>query len=483
VSEALPTAVIPTIIPVILSGGSGTRLWPYSVSMYPKQLLPLVNQDTTMLQDTALRLTGMPGVAKDCILVCNEAHRFLAAEQMQSIDRNAQIVLEPEGRNTAPAVGLAACLAAEEDPDALLLVMPADHVIKDVAGFQASVTRGVQAAAAGNLVTFGIVPTRPETGYGYVKATPDGNQCVAVESFVEKPDLETAKDFAGGEHFWNSGMFLFSAKAYLAELEKQAPEIHNNVAKSIASCARQHGFTWPAKDDFLVCPSDSIDYAIMENTEAAMMIPLDVGWSDVGDWSSLHDARESDASGNTLDGDVIAHDCKDSFIRAENMLVAAVGVENIVIVQTKNSVLVINKDRAQDIKKIVEQINEQDRGEADLHRQVFRPWGSYDSIDEDEGFQVKRLIVNPGAVLSMQKHAKRAEHWVVVRGKARITRNEEEFDLGVNESTYIAIGDVHCIANPFDEPAHIIEVQCGDYLGEDDIVRLDDNYGREGTNT
>ena len=474
----------PAIVPVIMSGGSGTRLWPYSVAMYPKQLLPLVNQETTMLQDTALRLDGMQGVANECILVCNEAHRFLAAEQLQTIGRNAEIVLEPEGRNTAPAVALAACLAAETDPETLLLVMAADHIIKDVAGFQAAVARGAPAAAAGNLVTFGIVPTRPETGYGYVKATPDGDKCVVVDSFVEKPDLETAKKYvAGGEHFWNSGMFLFSAGAYLDELEKQAPDIHVNVAASIAKRVRRHGFTWPGKDEFLQCPKDSIDYAIMENTEAAMMIPLDAGWSDVGDWSSLHDARESDSKGNTLDGDVIAYDCKDSLVRAENMLVAAVGVENLVVVQTKNSVLVIDKNRAQDIKHVVKQISEQDRGEAELHRQVFRPWGSFDSLDEDEGFQVKRLIVNPGAVLSMQKHAKRAEHWVVVRGKARITRNDEDFDLGVNESTYIAIGDVHCIANPFDEPAHIIEVQCGDYLGEDDIERLDDNYGREGTNT
>lgn len=464
-----------------MSGGSGTRLWPYSVAMYPKQLLPLVNQKTTMLQDTALRLAGL---ASNCILVCNEAHRFLAAEQLQAIGQDAEIVLEPEGRNTAPAVGLAACLVAETDPDALLLVMPADHVIKDVAGFKAAVARGVESAAAGNLVTFGILPTRPETGYGYVKATPDGNQCVAVDSFVEKPDIETAKGYvAGGEHFWNSGMFLFSAKSYLAELKKQAPEIQANVVKSIENRVRRNGFIWPSKDDFLLCPSDSIDYAIMENTDAAMMIPLDVGWSDVGDWSSLHDARESDASGNTLDGDVIAHDCKNTFVRAENMLVATVGIEDIVVVQTKKSVLVINKDHAQDVKKVVQQINSEDRGEADLHRQVFRPWGSYDSLDEDEGFQVKRLIVNPGAVLSLQKHAQRAEHWVVVRGKARITRNDEVYDLGVNESTYIAIGDVHSIANPFDEPAHIIEVQCGDYLGEDDIERLEDNYGREGTNT
>ncbi len=467
-----------------MSGGSGTRLWPYSVAMYPKQLLPLVNQNTTMLQDTALRLDGMQGVAEDCILVCNEAHRFLVAEQLQSVNRKAHIVLEPEGRNTAPAVGLAACLAAESDPETLLLVMPADHVVKDVAEFQAAVLRGVHAANEGNLVTFGILPTRPETGYGYVKARPDGSKHVPVMSFVEKPDLETARNYvAGGQHFWNSGMFLFSAKTYLDELQKLAPEICQNVAMSVKNRKEQHGFIWPAASDFLLCPKDSIDYAVMEKTEHAAMVVLDAGWSDVGDWASLHDARESDADGNTLDGDVIAHECKNSFVRAENMLVAAVGVEDIVVVQTKNSVLVINKERAQDIKQVVEQINSQDRGEAELHRQVFRPWGSYDSIDEDDGFQVKRLIVNPGAVLSKQKHARRAEHWVVVRGKVRITRNDEEFDLGVNESTYIAIGDVHCIANPFDEPAHIIEVQCGEYLGEDDIVRLEDNYGREGTNT
>jgi mannose-1-phosphate guanylyltransferase/mannose-6-phosphate isomerase len=451
--------------------------------MYPKQLLPLVNQDTTMLQDTALRLEGMRGVGKDCILVCNESHRFLAAEQLQAIGRNAEIVLEPEGRNTAPAVGLAAFLAAESGPDTLLLVMAADHVIQDVAAFQAAVERGVAAAAKGHLVTFGILPTRPEIGYGYIKARPDGSDFVPVASFVEKPDLETAKHYVkGGQHFWNSGMFLFGAGTYLEELQRFAPEIFTNVAKSITNRSRQHGFTWPAKDDFLLCPKDSVDYAVMEKTEHAAMVVLDAGWSDVGDWSSLHDAREKDDSGNTLNGDVIAHECKNTFIQAENALVAAVGVSNVAIVQTKNSVLVIDKNHAQEIKQVVERIHALDRGEVDLHRQVFRPWGSFDSVDEDEGFQVKRLIVKPGAVLSSQKHAHRAEHWVVVRGKARITRNDEEFDLGVNESTYIAIGDVHCIANPFDEPVHIVEVQCGDYLGEDDIERLDDNYGREGTN-
>jgi len=473
-----------TIIPVILSGGSGTRLWPVSVSMYPKQLLPLVDGKTTMLQDTVARLRGIPGVGEDCMVVCNEAHRFLVAEQMAAIEMHASIVLEPEGRNTAPAVALAAFQVASESEDALLLVMPADHVIKDVAAFQAAVGRGVEEAEQGKLVTFGIVPEGPETGYGYIKAVPQGDAAVPVEAFVEKPDLETARQYvAGGEHFWNSGMFLFSARAYLQELSQLAPKIHENVAKSIENAKLDLNFLRPDAAHFTASPSDSIDYAVMEKTDAAMMVPLDAGWSDVGSYAALHDVRESDAAGNTIDGDVVVHDCNDALIQAESLLVTAVGLDNVIIIQTKNAVLVASKDRAQDVKHIVDELKNQDREETRFHRQVFRPWGSYDSLENADGFQVKRLIVNPGAVLSLQKHAHRAEHWVCVRGKARITKNDDEFDLEVNESTYIAIGDVHRIANPYDEPAHIIEVQCGDYLGEDDIVRLEDNYGREGTNT
>ena len=473
-----------TILPVILSGGAGTRLWPASRSMYPKQLLPLVDGKSTMLQDTASRLKGMPGAADECQVICNEAHRFLVAEQLRAINQRARIVLEPEGRNTAPAVALAAFLAAESSQDTLLLVMPADHVIRDVAAFQAAVARGVTAAEQGKLVTFGIVPTRPETGYGYVKAQPAGDAAVPVESFVEKPDLATAEQYCkGGEHFWNSGMFLFSAGAYLDALRQFAPDMYAACKNSIAK--RQDGadFCRPDKDAFLASPSDSIDYAVMEKTDAAMMVPLDAGWSDVGSWAALHDVRTADAAGNTIDGDVLTHDCRGMFIQAESRLVTAVGLEDIVIIETKDSMLVAKKDRSQDVKALVDQLKDQDREETRLHRQVFRPWGSYDSLENQEGFQVKRLIVNPGAVLSLQKHAHRAEHWVVVQGRARITKNTDEFDLGVNESTYIAIGDVHRISNPFDEPAHIIEVQCGDYLGEDDIVRLEDNYGREGTNT
>jgi len=472
------------ILPVILSGGAGTRLWPASVSMYPKQLLPLVDGESTMLQQTAQRLHGMPGVADEILVICNEAHRFLVAEQLLAMGQPARVVLEPEGRNTAPAAAMAAFLALELADDEMLLVMPADHVIRNVPAFQAAVSRGLEAALQGKLVTFGIVPTRPETGYGYVQARPDGESVVPVVSFVEKPDLETAKQYVeAGEHFWNSGIFLFSAKSYLHELSKFSAEIHKNMQTSIEKSIKNADFIRPDEESFTESPSDSIDYAVMEKTDVAMMVPLDAGWSDVGSWAALHEVRDADESGNTIDGDVVTHNCRGTFIQAESQLVTAVGLDDVVIVQTKNSVLVANKSHSQDVKHIVDELKRQDREETRLHRQVFRPWGSYDSLENQDGFQVKRLIVNPGAVLSLQKHARRAEHWVVVRGKARITKNEDVFDMGVNESTHIAIGDVHRIANPFDEPVHIIEVQCGDYLGEDDIVRLEDNYGREGTNT
>jgi mannose-1-phosphate guanylyltransferase/mannose-6-phosphate isomerase len=451
--------------------------------MYPKQLLPLVDGVTTMLQQTAQRPQGMEDTSDDCMVICNDAHRFLVAEQLRAIDKPAQIVLEPKGRNTAPAAALAAFLAAEKDPDAMLLVMPADHVITDTEAFQAAVQCGQDAAADGKLVTFGIVPTRPETGYGYVQAKPDGANAVKVQSFVEKPDLATAQMYVdGGEHFWNSGIFLFTAGAYLDALSQFAPEIHAACEKSIENRADGE-FVRPDVEAFMSSPSDSIDYAVMEKTDAAAMVPLDAGWSDVGSWAALHDVRKKDENGNTIDGDVFVHDCKGTFIQAESRLVTAVGLEDMIVIETKDSMLVTSKANSQDVKQLVDQLKAGDREETRLHRQVFRPWGSYDSLENADGFQVKRLIVNPGAVLSLQKHAHRAEHWVVVRGKARITKNDDVFDLGVNESTYIAIGDVHRIANPFDEPAHVIEVQCGDYLGEDDIVRLEDNYGREGTNT
>lgn len=471
------------IIPVILSGGSGTRLWPASRSMHPKQLLPLVGE-LTMLQATASRINGLAGAAENCLIVSNESHRFSVAEQINALKMRATIILEPEGRNTAPAVALAALHAMAQDKDAVLLIMAADHVIKDIAAFQGAVQAGMPAAEAGRLVTFGIVPTSPETGYGYVRATTNGKGPVPVQAFVEKPDAATAQSYLDdGDYFWNSGMFLFSAAAYLDELGEQAPEILAACRDSMAGRSRDGDFIRPDAAMFAQCPSDSIDYAVMEKSGNASMVPLDAGWSDVGSWSALQDVCDRDGDGNSLYGDAIVHNCKDTYVQAESRLVAAIGLENVIIVETKDAVLVADKSQSQDVKELVDRLKETDRGETKLHRQVFRPWGSYDSLENADNFQVKRLIVKPGAILSLQKHAHRSEHWVVVRGKARITKNHEEFDLNVNESTYISIGDVHRIANPFDEPVHIIEVQCGDYLGEDDIVRLEDNYGRKGTNT
>ena len=471
------------ILPVILSGGSGTRLWPASRAMYPKPLLPLAGKQT-MLQATALRVQGLDNAAERCLVVSNEGHRFSVAEQLAAIEMDAQVILEPEGRNTAPAVALAALHAAADDPGTILLVMPADHVIRDVDAFRAVVQKGVPAAQSGQLVTFGIVPTAPETGYGYIRASATGDMVVPVEEFVEKPDAHTAQGYLDdGGYFWNSGMFLFKASTYLTELEQLAPDMFRVCYDSMAGKELDLSFVRPHHDTFLECPSDSIDYAVMEKSGNAAMIPLEAGWSDVGSWAALQDVTPSDERGNALSGDVLVHDCRRAYVNAESRLVAAVGLEDVIIVENKDSVLVANRHRSQDVKEIVKQLEAEDRPERNLHRQVFRPWGSYDGVDSGSNFQVKRLIVKPGAVLSLQKHAHRSEHWVVVKGTARITKNDDEFDLRVNESTYISVGDVHRIANPYDEPVHIIEVQCGGYLGEDDIVRLEDDYGREGTNT
>lgn len=478
---------MPSITPVILSGGAGTRLWPASRSMHPKQLLSLAGEKT-MLQATALRTRGLANAGDRCLIVANEAHRFSVAEQLDAIGMRWQIILEPEGRNTAPAAALAALQAAGDDPDAILLIMPADHVIRDVEAFRAAVGAGAAAAEAGRLVTFGVVPTQPETGYGYIRANAvHGNSAYSevapVEEFVEKPDLAAAKSYLeSGEYYWNSGMFLFRARAYLEELDRFAPDIAVACKASMQDKSLDGGFVRLDEDAFLACPSDSIDYAVMEQSSNAAVIPLEAGWSDVGSWSALQDVSPGDADGNTLNGDVLVHDCKDSFVQAESRLVAAVGLRDVIVVETKDSVLVAHRNRSQDVKALVDRLEAEGRPEKDLHRQVFQPWGSYDSLDGEEGFQVKRLIVNPGAALSPQKHARRSEHWIVVKGRARVTRNGEEFDLNRGESTGISIGDVHRIANPYDEPCHIIEVQCGEDLsedlGEDDIVRLEDNDGR-----
>jgi mannose-1-phosphate guanylyltransferase/mannose-6-phosphate isomerase len=469
------------LTPVILSGGSGTRLWPLSRELYPKQLLPLVGEHT-MLQETVLRLDGLGAAAP--IVVCNEAHRFLVAEQLRQLDIAAQaIVLEPVARNTAPAIALAALRAA---PDALLLVLPADHVIRDVAAFQAAVQAAVPAARAGRLVTFGIVPTAPETGYGYIRASAADGEDVGgprpILKFIEKPDLATAKRFlAEGGYFWNSGMFLFGAGRYLQELERHAPDIAAAARAPLAAAKPDLDFVRVDRAAFEACRSDSIDYAVMEKTRDAVVVPLDAGWNDVGSWSALHAALPCDEHGNVAKGDVIAEDSSGCYFYAESRLVSAVGLKDHVVVETKDAVLVAPKDRVQDVKRLVERLKSSGRQEHLLHREVYRPWGSYDSIDFGHRFQVKRLTIKPGAKLSLQLHHHRAEHWVVVSGTARITCGDREFLLEENQSTYIPIGVKHCIENPGKIPLHIIEVQSGSYLGEDDIVRFEDRYGREGT--
>ena len=464
--------------PVILCGGSGSRLWPLSRSKFPKQLLPL-SSDLSLLQETCRRLELLEPKPEAPVVICNDAHRFLVAGQIENLGVQPRLVLEPVGRNTAPAVALAALLVQEPArADTLLLVLPADHVIRDPNALAAAVAAAAPAAHEGRLVTFGIVPTSPETGYGYIRAVESEAAIRPVDQFVEKPDFETARRYVqSGSYFWNSGMFLLSAGAYLDELRTFAPDM-------VAACERALPGGTDAEpvvldaEAFAACPADSIDYAVMEKTDRASVVPLDAGWSDVGSWAALHDVTAHDRDGNALSGDVVAVDCRDTLIRSESRLVTAVGLEDCVVIETKDAVLVVPKDRAQDVKKLVDELG--DREETRLGREVFRPWGSYDSLENADGFQVKRLTVLPGAILSLQLHHRRAEHWVVVAGTARITLDDDVFDLGVNEHTFIPVGARHRIENPGTELLHIIEVQVGDYLGEDDIVRFEDKYGREG---
>jgi mannose-1-phosphate guanylyltransferase / mannose-6-phosphate isomerase len=471
------------LIPAILSGGAGTRLWPLSREMYPKQLLALTGSHT-MLQDTALRLSGVPGAAPP-IVVCNEAHRFTVAEQIRALGFGASgILLEPTGRNTAPAVALAALKAIEIDADAVLIVAPADHLIRDVAKFQEAAELAAGLALQGKLVTFGIVAHTPETGYGYIRRGEGEGPAYPVDKFIEKPPLDLALQFvASGDYYWNSGMFVFKASRYLSELAVFAPDILAASTAAFASATADLDFVRIDKKEFSKCRSESIDYAVMEKTQDALVLPLDVGWSDVGSWSSLFDAMPADEEGNVLQGDVMVYDTHDCYVHSTSRLVAAVGMDDHIVVETKDAILVAPKSRVQEVKDLVGMIKKSGRSESALHREVFRPWGSYDSIDNGERFQVKRLSVKPGGVLSLQMHHHRAEHWIVVQGTARITRNDETFLLSENESTYIPIGATHRIENPGKVPLHIIEVQSGSYLGEDDIVRYEDNYGRKGTNT
>jgi mannose-1-phosphate guanylyltransferase/mannose-6-phosphate isomerase len=469
------------LVPVILSGGSGTRLWPLSRELYPKQLLPLV-AERTMLQETVARTAGLPGLGAP-IVVCNENHRFMVAEQLRELDAAPQaIVLEPVGRNTAPAAAIAALVASGGAPpdDPLLLVLPADHVIRDVAAFQEAVRLGQAAAETGSLVTFGVVADRVETGYGYIRRARDPGPVFRVAEFVEKPDAATARRYLeSGEYYWNSGMFMFRASVYLAELARHAPAMLAACRAALAAAGRDLDFLRLPAQEFSACPADSIDYAVMEKTDLAVVVPLAAGWSDVGSWSALADALPRDEDGNVTVGDVITEDCAGCYLHSTSRLIAGVGLRDHVVVETKDAILVAPQDRVQDVKQLVAELKARGRYETSLHREVFRPWGSYDSIDSGARFQVKRLIVKPGATLSLQLHHHRAEHWVVVTGTARVTRGDEVFTLSENESTYIPIGVRHRIENPGRIPLHIIEVQSGTYLGEDDIVRFEDRYGRD----
>lgn len=465
--------------PVLLSGGSGTRLWPLSREAYPKQFLPLVGDDT-MLQATWLRVAPIADAAP--IVVANEEHRFLAAEQLRVCGvAHAQIVLEPVGRNTAPAIAAAALHAMRDGDDPLLLVLPSDHVVADAEAFRAAVRAAMPAAGEGALVTFGIVPRSAETGFGYIQADlRDAGDVRRVLRFVEKPDAATARGYldAGG-YYWNSGMFLFRASRYLAELERFQPQILAAVRNALEAATHDGDFVRLDADAFATCASDSIDYAVMEKTDAAMVLPVDIGWNDVGSWSALWDVSEQDAGGNAHHGDVISVDSRNSYAYARR-LVALVGVDDLVVVETDDAVLVARKDKVQQVKDVVAQLKAEQRSHAVLHREVHRPWGSYDSVDADTGFQVKRIKVKPGARLSLQSHTRRAEHWIVVRGTARVTRDNDVFELHANQSTYIPIGARHRLENPGAQMLELIEVQSGDYLGEDDIVRYEDVYGRAG---
>ncbi len=464
-----------SIQPVILSGGSGTRLWPLSREAYPKQFLPLAGE-LTMLQATWKRVA--PIAARGPLVIANEEHRFVAAEQLQQVGAEpAAIILEPVGRNTAPAIAVAALEATRDGADALLLVLPSDHVITNEAAFRSAVQAAAGAAEAGKLVTFGIVPTGPETGYGYIKAA-EGQGLRAVERFVEKPDLDTATGYvSSGQYYWNSGMFLFKASRYLQELERFQPAMLAGSRQAWQQARRDADFTRLDKEAFTAVPSDSIDYAVMEKTADAVVIPLDAGWNDVGSWTALRDVSQQDGDGNAHQGDVIAIDCRNTYAYGQR-LVAMVGLDDVIVVETDDAVLVGKADRMQEVKTVVAQLKAEGRSEATWHRKVYRPWGAYDSIDNGERFQVKRITVKPGGTLSLQMHHHRAEHWIVVSGTAEVTRGDEVILLSENQSTYIPLGVTHRLRNPGKLPLELIEVQSGSYLGEDDIVRFEDTYGR-----
>jgi mannose-1-phosphate guanylyltransferase/mannose-6-phosphate isomerase len=467
------------IVPVVLSGGTGSRLWPVSREGHPKQFLPLVT-NASLLQDTLNRVSGITDQAP--IVVGNDEHRFMLAEQLRAIGvKPAALILEPAGRNTAPAVALAALYAQRSNAeDCLLLVLPADHAISDVAAFQSAVGQAAAIAEQGRLTTFGVVPTAPETGYGYIKAGAEiSGSAKAIEAFVEKPDVESANQYLrSGDYLWNSGMFLLPASVYLDELQRLAPDIYQACAEAMAGGAQDLDFCRPDAQAFANSPSDSIDYAVMEHTEKGAVVPLDCGWSDVGAWSALWSIQAKDDRGNVSQGDVLLTDCDNSYFRSSERLIAGVGVQDMVVVETADAILVSHRDQVQHVKTIVSTLKAQKRSEVSLHQEVFRPWGSYETLVLADRFQVKRIVVKPGAKLSLQMHHHRAEHWIVVKGTAEVTCEDKVFMLGEDESTYIPLGHKHRLANPGKIPLELIEVQSGSYLGEDDIVRFDDTYGR-----
>lgn len=469
------------IIPVILSGGSGTRLWPLSRALRPKQLLSMVSNHT-MIQDTVTRLMGITDLA-DPIIVCNEEHRFTIAEQMREMDIHpSAIILEPFGRNTAPAVAISAIQSQIENEDPVLLVLPADHIIENKSAFHTAVETGYQAALENKLVTFGIVPNAAETGYGYIKSSKQLNndQVFNVEKFVEKPDAETAQSYLDeGSYYWNSGMFMFKASIYLQELEKHNQEMFNRSKQSLESAATDMDFIRLDRNVFDKCPSDSIDYAVMEKTSEAAVIPVDMEWNDIGSWAALWEVGDADDKGNVIHGDVVLEDCNNSYVHADSRLVTTVGLNDHVVVETADAILVAHRDKAQNVKDIVEKLKAANRDEAVIHHKAYRPWGAYECIDHDSRFQVKRITVNVGARLSLQLHHHRSEHWIVVQGTARVTCGDKVFLMAENESTYIPLGEKHRLENTGKIPLELIEVQTGSYLGEDDIVRFDDVYGRE----
>ena len=458
---------------VIMAGGSGTRLWPLSRSGHPKQFLTLNGEDT-MLQSTVKRLNGLE--ISSSVTICNEEHRFFVAEQLREIDKLGSIILEPVGKNTAPAIALAA-LINNDDP--LLLVLAADHVIQDEGAFSEAVNQAIPLAEAGKLVTFGIVPSEAHTGYGYIKMGNQSGSGFCVDKFIEKPSSEVARDYVeSGNYLWNSGMFLFKASRYLEELNKFRPDIYAACVDATDEVESDLDFLRVNKEIFAKCPSESIDYAVMEKTADAVLVPMDAGWSDIGSWSSLWDVSEKDKEGNVAHGDVVLHESRNCYVRSDDKLVAVIGSDDLVIVDTKDALMVAHKDAVQDAKIIAQQLKADERSEWKLHREVYRPWGKYDSIDNGDRYQVKRITVKPRAKLSVQMHHHRAEHWIVVSGSAKVTNGDKTFLLSENESTYIPVGVIHSLENPGKVDLELIEVQSGSYLGEDDIVRFEDKYGR-----